>query len=143
MKGVKGVCLDAGVLAIFFSKEISFEATELLKSILQLKTVAFVLKPILIESYYHLCKVRGSDHAESTIKSFLIKYPIRIEPISENMIYSAGKIKCQNRKMLSYNDSLVIAFCLNKNITFYTTEKNLKDKTNTTLKRLRIKTFKF
>jgi len=140
---MKGVCLDAGVLCIFFSKEISFEANELLKNIFQLKTVAFVLKPILIESYYHLCKVKGSDYAESIIKSFLIKYPIKIESISENLIYSAGKIKCQNRKILSYNDSLVIAFCLNNNITFYTTEKNLKDKSNTTLTKLRIKTFQF
>ena len=56
---MKGVCLDAGVLGIFFSKEISFEANELLKNIFQLKTVAFVLKPIIIESYYHLCKVKG------------------------------------------------------------------------------------
>ena len=119
------------------------KSNELLKNIFQLKTVAYILKPILIESYYHLCKVRGSDHAEFTIKSFLTKYPIKIEQISENLIYSAGKIKCQNRKMLSYNDSLVIAFCLNKNITLYTTEKNLKDKSNTTLKRLRVKTFQF
>ena len=137
------VCLDAGLLGIFFSKEISSEAKELLKNISQSKTVAYILKPILIESYYHLCKIRGSNYAESIIKSFLIKYPLRIESISENLIYSAGKIKCQNRKILSYNDSLAISFCLNNNITFYTTEKNLKDKSNTTLSKLRIKTFQF
>ncbi|MHA1719474.1 MAG: PIN domain-containing protein, partial [Promethearchaeota archaeon] len=138
---MKKVCLDAGILAIFFSKDISSEANDLLKSILQLETHAYILKPILIESYYHLCKVKGAYHAESTIKSFLFKYPIKIEPISEDLIYSAGKIKCQNRKILSYNDSLAISYCLNNNITFYTTEKNLKDKSNTTLSKLRIKTF--
>jgi len=137
------ICLDAGILAIFFSKDITSEAKGLLKNIFNTKIVAYILKPILIECYYHLCKIKGSEFAEFAIKSFLTKYPVKIEPIDENLIYSAGKIKCQNRKILSYNDSLVIAFCLNNNITFYTTEKNLKDKENSALKRLRIKTFQF
>jgi hypothetical protein len=63
--------------------------------------------------------------------------------IKDDLIFSAGKLKCQNRKTLSYNDCLSIGFCLNNQAEFHTTEKNLKNIPNNTLKRLKTEIYKF
>ncbi|MGV9199617.1 MAG: PIN domain-containing protein [Promethearchaeia archaeon] len=137
------ICLDAGVLDIHFSKNCTQKVKKLMDSILRKDIQAYILRSILIESYYHLCKLKGNEIAQITITSFLNKYPINLVHISNDLIYSAGKLKCQNRKTLSYNDCLSIAFCLNKKVAFHTTEKNLEHVPNTTLKRLKIEKYRF
>ena len=139
----QNVCLDAGVVSILFSKSLNKKANELMEKLKNKEIKAFVLKPILIESYFHLCKLKGSDFAKFMTKSFINKPYIHLIDITENLIYSAGKIKCQNRKILSYNDAIAISFCLNNKMAFHTTEKNLKKKENTTLQKLIIELYNF
>ena len=137
------ICLDAGVLSIHFSNDSTQEVNNIMDLILRKKIQAFILRPILIESYYHLCKLKGIEIAKITITSFIRKYPVKLMNITDDLIYSAGKLKCQNKKTLSYNDCISIAFCLNNKVEFHTTEKNLKDISNNTLRRLEIKKYNF
>ncbi|TFF90018.1 MAG: hypothetical protein EU548_05145 [Promethearchaeota archaeon] len=112
-------------------------------SVLTEEIKAYILRPILIEIYYYICKLKGIDIAQITIASFIQKYPLTLVNITDDLIFSAGKLKCQNRKTLSYNDCLTIGFCLNNNVEFHTTEKSLKNISNNTLKRLKIVQYKF
>ncbi len=140
---MKGICLDAGVMGIHFTKDSTKKVISLMNSILKDNIKAFVLKPILVETYYHLCKIKGVEIAKISLSSFIRKYPIELVDITQDLIFSAGKLKCQNRKTLSYNDAITIAFCLNNRIEFHTTEKNLKKIPNNTLNRLKIKKYRF
>jgi predicted nucleic acid-binding protein len=137
------ICIDAGVLGIHFSKNPTKEVIRLMDAILKKEIQAFIMKPILIESYYHLCIIKGIEIAKIVITSFLKKYPVNLESIDESLIFSAGKLKCQNRKILSYNDCLSIAFCLNNKVELHTTEMNLQSIPNYTLKRLKIQKYSF
>jgi predicted nucleic acid-binding protein len=136
-------CIDAGVLDIFFSENPTQKVSDLMDSILTEDIKAYLLRPILVESYYHICKLKGIEIAQITIASFIQKYPVDLVNITSDLIFSAGKLKCQNRKTLSYNDCLSIGFCLNNKVEFHTTEKNLKNIPNNTLKRLKTETYKF
>ncbi len=136
-------CIDAGVLGIHFSDDPTQEVNELMNSVLTEEIIAYILRPILIESYFHICKLKGIEIAQITIVSFIQKYPVKLVNITDNLIFSAGKLKCQNRKTLSYNDCLTIGFCLNNKVEFHTTEKNLKRIPNDTLKRLKTVKYKF
>ena len=140
---MRRICLDAGVLSIHFSQESTQKVINIMNSILKNNVKAYILKPILIEAYYHLCKLQGIEIAKISIGSFIKKYPIELIGITNDLIFSAGKLKCQNRKKLSYNDALTIAFCLNNQVEFHTTEKRLKKVPNNTLKRLKIKKYRF
>lgn len=137
------ICIDAGVLSIHFSNDSTQEVNNIMDLILRNEIQAFILRPILIESYYHLCKLKGIEIAKITITSFIRKYPVKLINITDDLIYSAGKLKCQNNKTLSYNDCISIAFCLNNKVEFHTTEKNLKNISNSTLRRLKIKKYNF
>jgi len=139
----QSACLDAGVLSIFFSSDCTQDVEALMKSIKEKEVHAFILRPILIESYYHICRIKGNEIARITITSFIKEYPVNLTDITEDLIFSAGKLKCQNGNTLSYNDCLSIAFCLNNKVEFHTTEKNLKKNTYHILKRLKIKTYSF
>ncbi len=136
-------CIDAGVLGIHFSDDPTQEVKELMDSVLTEKIIAYILRPILIEAYFHICKLKGVEVAQITIASFIQKYPVELVNITDDLIFSAGKLKCQNRKTLSYNDCLTIAFCLNNKAEFHTIEKNLKKIPNNTLRRLKTVTYKF
>ncbi|MEJ2276936.1 MAG: PIN domain-containing protein [Candidatus Lokiarchaeota archaeon] len=127
------VCLDAGVLGIHLSRDTTKEVNDLMNAILKKEIQAYLVKSILIESYYHLCKLKGIEIAKIVITSFLKTYPVELISIGEDLIFSAGKLKCQNRKILSYNDCLCIAFCLNNKVEFHTTEENLKNIPDNTL----------
>jgi len=140
---VPKACIDSGVLGIYFSDDPTQKVRELMHSFLTEEIKAYILRPILIESYYHICKLKGIEIAQITIASFIQKYPINLVNITEDLIFSAGKLKCQNRKTLSYNDCLTIGFCLNNKVEFHTTKKNLKKIPNNTLKRLQTVQYKF
>ena len=136
------VCIDAGVLSIYFSDSPTEKVKKLMGAILAEEIMAYILRPILIENYFHICKLNGIDVAQIKIASFIIKYPVKLIKPTDVLIFSAGKLKCQNRKTLSYNDCLSIAFCLNNNVEFHITEKNLKKIPNNTLKRLKTEKYK-
>ena len=96
-----------------------------MKQLQQEQITAYTVAPILVESYNHLCKANGIAQTEESLASFLNHYPINIVPISTDLIFKAGHLKCQYRSILSYNDCLIIALSLNNKLVLHTTEKNL------------------
>ena len=102
-----------------------------------------ILKPVLIETFKHLCHLHGIEFAKITILSFINQYPIHLIEFDIALIIKAGTLKCQNPKTLSYIDCMSIAYTLNSKITFHTTEKTLKKIPSTTLKRLKVVEYRF
>ena len=140
----KRVCLDTGILSIFFSNlELDKKLKNLVQQARENKLEIHILKPILVEVFHQLCKIRGKEVAKLTLMSFLNTFPIKEVNLDDHLIFSAGIIKCQHRKRLSYNDSLLIAYCLNNKIEMHTTEKRIKDIPNNTLDRLKIIKYDF
>jgi len=120
-------CLDTGVIMAFYSKNPSPEVVRLMTEIKKGEIEGHVLRPILVEVYSHLCKLQGGvSFAEVTIASFLAEHEIKIIPMNKSMTYKAGRLKCQHRSRLSHIDCITIAYALNQNIIFHTTEKDLK-----------------
>ncbi len=98
----------------------------------------YTLYPILVESIFHICKLEGRDAATEKISNFLNDYPIKVVSLDQGLCIKAGLLRCQHRK-LSYNDCIAVSFCLNKRMTFHTTEKRLKD----LIPKLSVKTYLF
>ena len=98
----------------------------------------FIAKEIMIEVYKHLCVLKGTSYAESILQSFFRTYNVKLIDLTHELIIKAGKLKCQHRTKLSYNDCIAIAISLQKGAIFHTTEKNLP-----TIPHLRAKTYKF
>lgn len=53
------ICIDTGVLGIYFSKDCTAQVTNLMKDIQLRQYNANILKPVLCEAFYHLCKIVG------------------------------------------------------------------------------------
>jgi predicted nucleic acid-binding protein len=85
-----------------------------------------VLAPLLCEVYFHLCRPKGKDYASMKVSSLPAAYSIEIIPVDMRITIRAGQLKCQYQHMLSYNDCLAIAYCLETKLVFHTTEKKLK-----------------
>ena len=135
----KKACLDTGIITQFYSKHPPKNILDFMKSIKTGNTEAYVLSPILVEAFYHICKLKGRASAETMIATLLKRYPIKIVNLNHSLIFKAGSLKCQHRAELSYNDCYAIAFSLNRKITFHTTEKNLGNLVPT----LKLKTYNF
>lgn len=84
-----------------------------------------ILYPILIEAYYHMCKLLGKVGAEIRIASFVDNYPVILVNINKSLVFKAGELKCKYSHILSYNDCLIIAYALNKKIMLHTIDKGL------------------
>ena len=132
-------CLDTGIITYLYSKEPPKSILHFMDSIKARKIEAYVLSPIIVEAFYHICKLKGKANAETMIATFLKTYPIKIVNLNQSLIFKAGILKCQHRAELSYNDCYALAFSLNKKITFHTTEKSLSK----ILPTLKLKTYKF
>ena len=132
-------CIDTGIITQFYSKEPPKSILHFMDSIKAGKIEAYVLSPIIVEAFYHICKLKGKANAETMIATFLKTYPIKIVNLNQSLIFKAGILKCQHRAELSYNDCYTIAFSLNKKITFHTTEKSL----GKILPTLKLKTYIF
>ena len=132
------VCLDSGVITLFYSKTPPNKISELMKDIKNKKIKAFIVWPIIIEVFKHLCILKGKVHAENTITSFINSYPVNLVDLDESLILKAGALKCQFQTKLSYNDCMVVAYSLNKKFTLHTTEKDLPKIPN-----LSVKEYKF
>ena len=98
----------------------------------------YIAKVILIEVYKHICVLKGTSYAESILQSFFRTYNVKLTDLTNELIVKAGKLKCQYRTKLSYNDCIAIAISLQKGAIFHTTEKHLP-----AIPHLRAKTYKF
>ncbi|MHA1612172.1 MAG: PIN domain-containing protein [Promethearchaeota archaeon] len=143
---MRRVCLDTGVLSIYFSEPVIQDSiiAKIIQEAKQGKCEIHILMPILVEVFNHLCALKGKEIAKLTLLSFINRVPIKKITLNDSLVYSAGVIKCQHRTRLSYNDSMIIAYCLNnKPLTLHTTEKHIKDIPSNVLDRLTLVTHKF
>ena len=122
----KQICLDTGVITLFYSRDTPQSISNLFKNIRERKIEAYILSPIISEAFYHICKLDGKVAAETKIASFLNSYPIKLVNLNQSLMIKAGLLKCQHAKVLSYIDCFAIAYALNKKFMFHTTEKGLK-----------------
>ena len=137
------ICLDSGVLSIFFTKNPTQQVKTLMGEIQKRNIRAYVSKPVLIETFFHVCKNDGKDNAKITLVNFLEKYPLDLIEFDTNLIIHAGQLKCQHRNTLSYIDCMGIAIALSRKIPFHTTEKKLKKIPNNVLEKLKVVEYSF
>lgn len=71
--------------------------------------------------------------------TFVKNYNITILNFDCNVAFKTGRLKRQNRKNLSIVDCVAIAYALNNNITFHTTEKEL----HKIIPKLKLETYSF
>jgi len=137
------ICLDTGVISIFFSNNPTNQVKNLMKEIQKHKISAYLPKPVLIEAFFHVCKNDGKENAKITLVNFLEKFPLNLIEFDRNLIIHAGQLKCQHRNILSYIDCMGIAIALNRKIPFHTTEKTLKKIPNKVLEKLKVVKYSF
>lgn len=131
-------CLDAGPIALYYQKDPHDDIISLINKINDGKIQALVPANILVEVYKHLCVAKGNEYAENCIRSFQHNVKADWIPLTAYMVMKAGKLKCQYRRKLSYNDCIAVAVALLYKATLHTTEKELG-----TIKNLRVKTYEF
>jgi len=102
------------------------------------KCRGYVLKPVLVEAFYHLCGDAGLQAANAQVVNFIRNFPVVLVDLDEPLILHAGKLKCQHAAALSYIDCMSIAYCLRENVEFHMTEKLLKAIPHNTLQHLRV-----
>jgi len=83
---MKKICLDAGVLGIYFSKDRTAEIKSLMDEIKAGKVSAYMLKHVLIEAYFHICKDQGVTEATTQITNFQSQYPINLVDLDDPLI---------------------------------------------------------
>lgn len=132
------ICLDTGPLTLHFTKDEPKEITTLMNDIKHQKTEAYVISPILVEVFKHLCVAKGKSFAESSISALQKNYPFIFVSLTTDIILKAGGLKCHYRRILSYFDCLVIAFALNERLVLHTTEKELPS-----IQNLRVKKYQY
>ena len=131
------ICLDTGPLTLHFTKDEPKDITTLMNDIKHQKTKAYVITPILVEVFKHLCIAKGKPFAESSISALQKNYPLILVSLTSDTIFKAGGLKCQYRRILSYFDCLVIAYALNEKLVLHTTEKELPRIQNLRVKKYR------
>jgi len=134
----KRACLDAGPISLYYQKNPPEEIKALINNIKNKNISALVCDVIFVEVFKHLCIAGGKDYAANCIRSFQFKVPYKSFSLTAEIIIEAGLLKCQYRKILSYNDCLSITLALKNNAEFHTTEKDLPE-----IPRLRIVKYKF
>nr|MDO8108908.1 PIN domain-containing protein [Candidatus Sigynarchaeota archaeon] len=135
--------LDTGVLTLFLARNCPLKVQELMDNIKKAKIEGHLLAPVLTEVFLHICKLDGIDSAKISMNSLLKQYPFKIGEQDTSLIISAGILKCQHRETLSYVDCMSIAYCLNNNCVFHTTEKKIKKIPGNTLQKLDVVKYKF
>jgi predicted nucleic acid-binding protein len=132
------ICLDTGPITLHFTKDEPKEISILMNDIKHQKTEAYVISPILVEVFKHLCIAKGKLFAESSISALQKNYPLIFVSLTNDIILKAGGLKCQYRRILSYFDCLVIAYALNERLVLHTTEKELPS-----IQNLRVKKYQY
>lgn len=118
-------CLDAGILSLYFLQNSPKEVNLLMERVKTNPTNTFIAKEIMIEVFKHICILRGYIFAESALQSFYSAFNVNFVDLSHELIAKAGKLKCQHRAKLSYNDCIAIAISLQNDAIFHTTEKSV------------------
>ena len=131
-------CIDAGPIYLYYRKNPPEKINILINKIKKQKIIAFVPAVILVEVYKHICVTEGRDHAFSCIISFQHNINAEYISLTPDLILEAGKLKCQYRTKLSYNDCIAIATSLMNKAKLHTTEKNLPK-----IQRLQLITYDF
>ncbi|HME52438.1 MAG TPA: PIN domain-containing protein [Candidatus Lokiarchaeia archaeon] len=132
--------LDTGVIVIFYCGTPEPKLVQLMERIKSGTIGGILMRTTLVEALSQLCKQPGGvTFAESTMASFLKNYNIRVQDFDSNVAFKAGKLKCQHRKKLSNVDCVAIAYALNNNIPFHTTEKEL----HKVIPKLKLETYSF
>jgi predicted nucleic acid-binding protein len=122
------ICLDAGMITQYYARDCPAGISAVFDEIKKGKMKAFVPMVILIEAFYHMCKLKGKDVAEANMNNFMEIVPVEVVQVEKDIMFKAGALKCQLRRVLSYNDCIVIALALNQRLTLHTTEKEFKAK---------------
>ncbi|MHA1168586.1 MAG: PIN domain-containing protein [Candidatus Hodarchaeales archaeon] len=135
---VERACLDAGPISLYYQKDPKNDIITLFNSINMDKIQAVVPASILVEVYKHLCVAKGNKYAENCIRSFQHGVKVEFVPLTAEAVIEAGKLKCQYRRKLSYNDCIVVTVALAYKATLHTTEKELGK-----IKNLRVTTYEF
>lgn len=139
----KAICLDAGVIFQYFARDCPSRIASLMNDISRGKVRAVVFKPVLIELFNHLCKAYGKETARVQLTSFTRTVHVEQLDLDDSLVFTAGLLKCQHGKHLSYIDCISIAFCVNNTVEFHTTEKMLKNIPENTLKKLKLVKYTF
>nr|MDO8088623.1 hypothetical protein [Candidatus Sigynarchaeum springense] len=135
---MKKVCLDAGVLDLFLSENCTKQVEMLLDGVREGTVRASIVNPVLSEVFFHQCTTRGAKDAAILLKNLLDDYPIGCIELDRDLLFSAGKIRCQHASTLSHIDCMSIAYCLDSGAEFHVTEKTIKHIPQNTLARLRV-----
>ncbi|MHA1377116.1 MAG: type II toxin-antitoxin system VapC family toxin [Candidatus Helarchaeota archaeon] len=121
----KRICLDTGIITLYYQEKTPDNVNEIIRTIRNKKAEGIVPNVIIVEAYKHLCVLNGKEHAENCIRSFLYYIKPQTIPLSIEIIFNAGSLKCKYRNKLSYNDSILLATALNLKAEIHTTEKDL------------------
>ena len=135
--------LDTGILCIFLSSNPTPSVTLLMEKIMKGEIHAKMPKPMIVETFFHICTTDGKEKAQISIMNLLKHYPIELIEFNSSLLLAAGVLKCQHRTHLSYNDCMGIALALDMKANFHTTEKQLKEIPNNVLKRLKMVSYTF
>jgi predicted nucleic acid-binding protein len=119
----KRICLDAGPIQLYFLKDRPEKVDSLFRDIKSDSVDAFVPEAILVDVFNHLCVSGGKEYASDAINSIYLEGKVQVVPLNRLLVLSAGKLKCQYRRILSYNDAILIATALRERATVHTTEK--------------------
>lgn len=138
-------CTDTSIISLYLSKSTddNDKIIQFFNQVRNNKVELHILNPILIEVFYQLCKLEGKEQTQIILASFEKEIPMKRIKLTDSLINAAGIIKCQHRSHLSYNDSLIIAYCLTYHIPMHTTEKKIKQIPQNTLDRLKIVKYKY
>lgn len=137
------ICLDTGVLGLFFVEPKTVQMTHLIESINNKLIQGYIVPPVITEVFYHLCRQFGKDSATTQIVGLLRKYAIKRIELVDDILIQAGLLKCQHNSTLSYIDCLSIASCIKLKIPFHTTEKLIKLIPQNTLDKLKVIKYTF
>jgi predicted nucleic acid-binding protein len=142
---MKRICLDTGILSIFFMEN-SVEFTrvqKLFQGSIGNTYEIYILSPIFSEIFYHICKIQGKDEARVKILSLKKNFPIKVIDLNDEILCLAGELKCKHRRLVSYIDCFSLAFCSLNKIEFHTTEIKLKDIPAELKERIKIISYKW
>jgi predicted nucleic acid-binding protein len=117
------VCLDTGPVQLHYLKDSPTKVEDLFQDIKNDRFDAIVPETILVEVFKHLCVSGGKDYASDVINLIYNEIVLQIIPLTRPVVLAAGKLKCQYRDSLSYNDTIVIATAVQERAEIHTTEK--------------------
>nr|MDO8117594.1 PIN domain-containing protein [Candidatus Sigynarchaeota archaeon] len=117
--------LDAGTIHQHFIQDPPAKIEQLFKAIERGDIEAAVPEQVLVEVYKQVCVESGKDQAALVINAIYASGDIVIKAISKDVVVEAGKLKCQYRNVLSYNDAMLIAMAIKEKATVHTTEKSM------------------